>query len=102
MGASHTSGAKRNRQGAELPACRFSLQRSIRRHIAMSSHDRKNNQHKEPEPRHCQEQKRKLKNSQPAKKPRTTTKRSRLKDDIQPYDSGALVAEMTALMNLVK
>ena len=27
----------------------------------MSSHDRKNNQHKEPEPRHCQEQKRKLK-----------------------------------------
>ena len=68
----------------------------------MSSHDRKNNQHKEPEPRHCQEQKRKLKNSQPAKKPRTTTKRSRLKDDIQPYDSGALVAEMTALMNLVK
>ena len=56
----------------------------------MSSHDRKNNQHKEPEPRHCQEQKRKLKNSQPAKKPRTTTKRSRLKDDIQPYDSELL------------
>ena len=67
----------------------------------MSSHDRKNNQHKELEPCHCQEQKRKVKNSPPAKKPRATIKHTRLKDDIQPYNSGALVAKMTDLMNLV-
>ena len=42
------------------------------------------------------------KNSQPAKKPRTTIKRGRLKDDIQPYNSGALVTKMTDLMNLIK